>query len=80
MSEDKIGLTQLPNDESGERFMIIFKDGQKLVERHGYVMNTSGPMTEEDVRAFLRRGNMPAADIDAMFRAARDAFSKESPA
>jgi hypothetical protein len=74
MPEDKIGLIQLPNAaDGGERFMIVYIDGQKLAEKHGYFRTTTGAMTEAEVRAFFEKGRQPANDVEAMFRLAREA-------
>jgi len=76
MAEDKIALQQLPNDEHGERFQIIFIDGEQLAVKPGYFRETRGPMTEAEVRAFFERGHQPSSDVEAMFRLAREAFAK----
>jgi hypothetical protein len=67
----RIGLQQPGKDDDGERFQIVFIDGQKRAQRHGYFMSTRGPMTEADVRTFLEQGNTQSGDIEAMFRLAR---------
>jgi hypothetical protein len=75
MAEDRIGLAQIPNDEHGERFMVIFIDAQKVAEGHGYFMTTSRPMTEAEVRAHLEKGDVQLSKIEAMLHRARETFA-----
>jgi hypothetical protein len=79
MAEDKIWLQQ-PQDaeDGGERFMIVFVDGQKLAEKHGYSGNTTRARTEAEVRAFFEQGHQPPSDVEAMLRLARQAFTERA--
>ena len=75
MNGGGIGLQKIRDDEQdGERFWIVFIDGVKAAEEHGYVRSTLRPMTETEVRDFLAKGRPPCADIEAMFRLAREEF------
>jgi hypothetical protein len=74
--DEAITLEQIPDDEDGERFQIVCIDGPNVVERRGQVMSTRGPMTETEVRAFLKSGEQPSSDVEAMFLSARQAFLK----
>lgn len=78
MAQDRIGIQQVRSDEHGERFQIVFIDGEKRAEQHGYVMQTRGPMTEAEVRTFFEQGGQSPGDVEAMFRVAREAFLKGS--
>ena len=72
MAEPNIGLTQLANDEHGERFQVNYIEEQKRATP-GYTMTTSAPITEARARAFLEQLGAPLIEISAMFRGARDA-------
>jgi hypothetical protein len=72
--DEAITLEQIPGDEDGERFQIICIDGPTVIERRGLVISTRGPMTETEVRAFLKSGEQPSSDVEAMFLSARQAF------
>lgn len=70
---DKIGVQQLPGDDEGERFCIVYVDADKA-PRQGYVMNTSAPMREGEIREFFAKGGQSESDVDSMFLAARTQF------
>ena len=74
MYQDKIGLEKLSDGDEGERFWIIFIDGQKLAENRGYFRSTSDVMSEAQVREFFEKGGQPAGDVEAMFSLARAAY------
>lgn len=73
MSNDKIGLAKLKEDDQGELFWIVFVDGEK-VGKNGYFQSTSKPMREAEVREFFEKGQQPASDVEAMFQIARQGF------
>lgn len=77
---DLIGVEKLPNDDDGnEQFWIVFIDGEKKATQSGYIRETKGPMSETQVREFFATGGQPVADVEEMFRSAREAWWRQDP-
>lgn len=76
MAQDQIGLAKVKDDDKGEQFMIMLKEGDKA-ERAGYFMTTFRPMDETETRAELAKMGNSDLLIEQMIHRARAHFKGE---
>lgn len=56
--------------------MILLRDAAKLQEQKGYIMDTSRPLTESEVRVELTGAGLSTGSIEILLHRARGVFRR----
>lgn len=73
MAWRNIAIVKAPDDAQGnEQFHIVQFDPALQPLQPGYIRERQGPMSETVIRDFLKTFGQTAAEVDEMFRTARD--------
>jgi hypothetical protein len=72
-------LEQVSGDDQGDLFSIVFADGPRNDFERLYVMGSSPPVRESEVREHFLEKGLPDAEIDEMLSSARERFAQRNP-
>lgn len=75
-SNDFLGVAKVADHENGEHFIILARELDLGATNKGYVLCSSGPLTEDETRAALVEMGQPETLINRMLNRAREAFRK----